>query len=258
MLKILFKYFVELTGNPRISRILVRLTTSKWSKNIIPLFIKTYKIDKNEMERDVSEYQTLHDLFTRRLKANARNISLGKDVMISPVDGVIRDFGKIDGNSRFPVKNSEIDLTMMLGDQTKSDKYINGHYIIFYLSPQNYHRIHSPIKGQLLSTWSLGGISYPVNDLGLRYGNRPLSTNFRLISEIKSEHQDVAVVKVGALNVNSIHMTTKESHLKPGDELAYFSFGSTVILLIEDNNFQFSHLVTEGSPIKYGELIGAF
>lgn len=258
MLKQFFKLFVELSGNRRLSTILIRFTTSKWSKKIIPLFIKVYKIDKNEMELDVSEYKSLHHLFTRRLKEGSRRVFNAENVLISPVDGVIRDFGKINGASKFPVKKTEIDVIEMLGDKDIADKYMNGSYIIFYLSPQNYHRIHSPIKGRVTSTWTLGGISFPVNNFGLKYGDRPLSTNFRLITEIKGLHQDVAVVKVGALNVNSIHMTSNADVLQLGEELAYFSFGSTVILLIENKNFQFSSLIREELTIKYGEKIGTF
>lgn len=258
MLKRIFKLFVELTGNKFASEMLVKFTTSKWSKHIIPLFVKVYKIDKNEMEFDLSEYKSLHLLFTRKLKSGSRPINNDVHDLISPVDGMVRDFGKINVFDKFSVKSTELDLVEMLGTNEKAHKYINGSYIIFYLSPQNYHRIHSPIKGNILSSWTLGGVSYPVNNLGLKYGTRPLCTNFRLITEVETEYKHVAVVKVGALNVNSIHLTNKDSALEHGDELAYFSFGSTVILLIENEDFRFSPHLKEGTPIKYGEKIGDF
>lgn len=258
LLKRIFKLFVELSGNKVFSAILVKTTTSKWSKYIIPLFVKVYKIDKDEMELHVSDYESLHLLFTRKLKSGSRRIASESNCLISPVDGMIRDFGRINDSSRFPVKNTEIDLTEMLGSDEKAQKYKNGHYIIFYLSPQNYHRIHSPIKGNILSSWTLGGVSYPVNDWGLKYGKRPLSTNFRLITEMESNYKDVAIVKVGALNVNSIHLTNETNTLQYGDELAYFSFGSTVILLIENENFSFSSHLKEETAIKYGEQIGGY
>ena len=55
--------------------------------------------------------------------------------------------------------------------------------------------------------------------------------------------------------MNSIYLTNQSKELKPGDELAYFSFGSTVILLIENENLQFATSVTVGKEIKYGERL---
>ena len=47
-------------------------------------------------------------------------------------------------------------------------------FYCFYLSPADYHRIHSPIDGEVLRQYTLGQKSYPVNQLGLTYGK----TNF--------------------------------------------------------------------------------
>ncbi|WP_375143423.1 phosphatidylserine decarboxylase [Domibacillus sp. A3M-37] len=56
--------------------------------------------------------------------------------------------------------------------------------------------------------------------------------------------------------MNSIHLTHPGETIQQGEELAYFSFGSTVILLIENGNFQISSALREGKEIKYGEKIG--
>jgi phosphatidylserine decarboxylase len=240
------------------SKILENFVKSRISKYLNPLFIRVYKIDISEMETDPSEFKSLHELFTRKLKNGARVVDLTAQSLASPVDGVISSFGKINGKTTFAVKNTELDLTEMLGSQEKALRYQNGHYIIFYLSPRNYHRIHSPIQGNIHSQWTLGGKSYPVNKLGLKYGKKPLSTNFRKVTEVETENGSVAIVKVGALNVNSIHLTHLSNNLMPGDDLAYFSFGSTVVLLIEEETFQFHPSLTEQTEIQYGKQIGTF
>lgn len=240
------------------SKLLVKISRSRWSKVLNPLFIRAYRIDTDEMEHPVSSYKSIHHLFTRKLKTDARLVNTGEDVIISPVDGTINSFGRIEGNSTFEVKNSELDLIEMLGTEEEAKKFINGHYIIFYLSPRNYHRIHSPVEGEMEKNWTLGGKSYPVNRLGLKYGKRPLSSNYRIISALSSQNGKIAVVKVGALNVNSIHMINDSSSLKPGDDLAYFSFGSTVILLIENETFHFDESIQEDQEIQFGKKIGSF
>ena len=55
----------------------------------------------------------------------------------------------------------------------------------FYLSPADYHRIHSPIDGAVLRQYTLGNTSYPVNRLGLTYGKKPISHNYRQVTELK-------------------------------------------------------------------------
>lgn len=240
------------------SKQLMTVTKAKSSRKMISLFANVYNVNQEEMEVPLSEYTSLQHFFTRTLKAGVRPVEAGENVFVSPVDGVVNAFGSIKDVMEYTIKNKPIVLKEMMGDTEKAAKYKNGKYIIFYLSPRHYHRIHSPVKGSKTSAWTLGGKSYPVNRFGIKHGNRPLSTNFRTITEIQSRHQHVAVVKVGALNVNSIHLTHSRQNVEPGEELAYFSFGSTVILLIENENFQFSSLLCEGMEIKYGEKIGFF
>ena len=256
MLKTFLKIFVELTGNPFMSRQLMTITKSGWSRKMIPLFANVYKINQEEMAVPLSEYTSLQHFFTRTLKPGMRSVKGDENTFVSPVDGVVNAFGLISDVTDYTVKNKQIALEEMLGSGEKAEKYKNGMYIIFYLSPRHYHRIHSPVTGKIMANWTLGGKSYPVNHFGIKYGNRPLSTNFRTITEIKSTHNNVAVVKVGALNVNSIHLTHPGETIQQGEELAYFSFGSTVILLIENENFQISSALCAGEEIKYGEKIG--
>jgi len=256
LLKILLKFFVELTGSPFMSRRLMAVTKAKSSRKMISLFAQVYNVNQEEMEIPLPEYTSLQHFFTRTLKAGMRPVEAGENIFVSPVDGVVNAFGSIQDVMNYTVKNKPIMLEEMMGSAEKAAKYKNGKYIIFYLSPRHYHRIHSPVKGRKTPAWTLGGKSYPVNRFGIKHGRRPLSTNFRTITEIQSRHQQVAVVKVGALNVNSIHLTHSRQNIEPGEELAYFSFGSTVILLIENENFQFSSVLCEGMEIKYGEKIG--
>ncbi|MGM8215873.1 phosphatidylserine decarboxylase [Bacillaceae bacterium W0354] len=251
----MFKVFVELTGSRLISKLLVKFSNSKWSRGFVPLFAKVYKINRDEMSLSIRDYESLHHFFTRNLKKDARLVDVGKNVIVSPVDGVASQFGSIKDVDKVEVKKRELDFVEMLGSKEKADKYMGGKFIIFYLSPQHYHRIHSPFKGEIRDHWTLGGKSFPVNKLGLKFGDRPLSTNYRRITELETEAGFIAVVKVGALNVNSIHLTNQRNDVERGEELAYFSFGSTVILLIENSDFQFCDDLHEGKEMKFGEKV---
>ena len=210
------------------------------------------------MEKGLSEYPTLHDLFVRTLKKDARKIDKSNNTVVSPVDAVIEDVGPITETSDILVKGKTYSIEEMLGNHNLLAKYLNGTYMILYLSPSHYHRIHSPVNGIVTKQWTLGSKSYPVNKLGLKYGVRTLAKNFRVITEVKTDFGHVAVVKVGAMFVNSIETTHKGSELEKGEEMAYFSFGSTVVLLFEKDIFQIDSTLQTPKEIKVGEKIGVF
>ena len=133
----------------------------------------------------------------------------------------------------------------------------NGTYMILYLSPSHYHRIHSPVKGTIVKQWSLGSKSYPVNKMGLKYGVRTLAKNYRMITEVNTDYGHTAIVKVGAMFVNSIETTHTGSKLEKGEEMAYFSFGSTVVLVFEKGIFQLDSSIHTPKDIRIGEKIGS-
>ncbi|MET3504892.1 phosphatidylserine decarboxylase [Halalkalibacter oceani] len=233
MKKLFYQACIELTNHRLLSRILRAFSRSKISRRLIPSFIKTYQLNEKEMGRPVSEYTHLHDLFIRTLKPGARPVDPDPKSVISPVDGAIAQAGQLEENTSFSVKGQMYTVAEMLGGQEEAARYRDGLYIILYLSPKDYHRIHSPVDGLVRKQWSLGGRSYPVNEAGLRYGRRPLSRNYRMITELQVADKHLAIVKVGAMNINTIEWTHRSTEIKKGDEIAYFSFGSTVVLLAE-------------------------
>ncbi|MEH7384030.1 phosphatidylserine decarboxylase [Bacillus sp. JJ1521] len=256
MQKWLYRFLIELTNHRLSSAILKKFSQSRVSAILIPSYAKIYNINQAEMEKSLTDFPTLHDLFVRQLKKNSRQIDQKENTVISPVDGVIEDTGIITSNKEMIVKNKHYSIREMLGDEDSLAKYIGGTFIILYLSPSHYHRIHCPISGVITKQWELGSKSYPVNRFGLKYGKDPLSKNFRKITEIRTNDSYVAVVKVGAMFVNSIETTHTSDSVKKGEEIAYFSFGSTVILLFEKESFTFKPEIRSSTNIKVGEVLG--
>ncbi|WP_026563504.1 phosphatidylserine decarboxylase [Bacillus sp. UNC41MFS5] len=258
MIQGLYRFMIELTNGRWTSVILRSFARSPVSRFMIPSFAKIYHLNLEEMEKGLSDYPTLHDLFVRTLKKEARVIDKNKETVVSPVDAVIEDVGPIKEASDILVKGKTYSIEEMLGDQELLAKYLHGTYMILYLSPSHYHRIHSPVNGVVTKQWTLGSKSYPVNKLGLKYGVRTLAKNYRVMTEVKTDYGHVAIVKVGAMFVNSIETTHKGSELEKGGELAYFSFGSTVVLLFEKDIFQIDSTIHTPKDIKVGEKIGVF
>ncbi|WP_462412290.1 phosphatidylserine decarboxylase [Neobacillus sp. Marseille-QA0830] len=258
MIQTLYRLLIELTNGRWTSVILKRFSHSRVSRLIVPSFAKVYHLNQAEMERKLQDFPTLHDLFVRNLKQDVRPVDQNPESVVSPVDAVVADIGSIEETSEITVKGKIYSIEEMLGDQEVLHKYLNGTYIILYLSPSHYHRIHSPVDGTVTKQWTLGSKSYPVNKWGLKYGVRTLAKNFRVITEVKTKYGHVAIVKVGAMFVNSIETTHKGSSLTKGGEIAYFSFGSTVVLLFEKGSFQLNSGIQTPKDIKMGEVLGTF
>ncbi|KFZ43774.1 phosphatidylserine decarboxylase [Anoxybacillus flavithermus] len=256
MLKWLYRLFIELTNQPLTSKCLASFTRSKWSRLVIPSYAKVYKVNEEEMEKKLHEYETLQQLFVRTLKEGIRPVDTHPNSVVSPVDAVIEDIGIITDQKEIVVKGKTYSIREMLGDDQIAEKYLHGTFIILYLSPSHYHRIHSPICGEVVKQWELGGKSYPVNRLGLKYGKAPLSKNYRRITELCTNGMYTAIVKVGAMFVNSIELTHERDYVKKGEEIGYFSFGSTVVLLFEKDVFTLDEQIVPPLEVKMGQRIG--
>jgi phosphatidylserine decarboxylase len=257
-LKPVYKLLTELSSRKTISQITGKLAKSKVSKGFIPHFAKTYRINVQEAEKEIHEYPTLNSFFTRRLKEGARTIDTKPEVLVSPVDAVITGIGEIKEGTILNVKGQRYTIAEMLDDPERMAPFQNGSFIVLYLSPTDYHRIHAPIEGKITKQVHKEGKYYPVNDFGLKHMKRVLSRNERSITYMSNDYTEVAVVKVGALNVASIVLNKEldQQKVERGEELAYFEFGSTVVLLMKEGTFTFKSTLHEGDSVKLGQALG--
>lgn len=257
-MKLVYRFLTQLSSRKRIAQLCGRVAKSSFSKRLIPHFAKTYQININEAEKDLRDYPTLNAFFVRRMKKECRPIESAQGSVVSPVDGRVVGIGKIEDGVIFNVKEQTYTLDEMLAHPHYTEVFRNGQYVVLYLSPTNYHRIHSPISGKIEGHHFRAGTVFPVNKFGLRYMKKVLSRNARLITYVKNEYTESAIVKVGAMNVSSIKLSDRliSKEVGKGDELAYFEFGSTVVLLFKGSTVQFNSTLTEGADVKMGEGIG--
>lgn len=179
--KRLFQICVELTNGKYSSKMLQKLTKSNASRLLIQPFIKTYKINTYEILKDVSDFKNLNEFFIRKVHPSLRPIAEGDSVVVSPTDGVISEVGKIEDDSTFIIKGQEYSVKTLLADKNRAKELAGGTYMVIYLSPKNYHRIHFPTSGEIDGSYVLGKYSYPVNNAGLTLGDTVLSYNYRRV-----------------------------------------------------------------------------
>ncbi len=253
----LLRAMTELSSRKFVSRLTGALAKTGFSRRFIRPFAESYRIPVEEAEKELKEYGSLNEFFTRRLKPGSRTIDDSAGALVSPVDATITACGPIRDGLLLQIKGQDYTLDELLSGSPRIPQYRQGFFWVLYLSPRDYHRIHSPCAGEIVESERVPGRVYPVNDFGLRFMRRVLSRNERLVTYIRHDEGELAVVKVGALNVSSIrYVEPLPKHLSRGDELAYFEFGSTVVLLTEDGTLEPRIDLKPGDSVRMGERLG--
>ncbi len=256
--KALFRLLTELSSRAAISRLAGAFARSSFSRKLIPRFAKLYGIPMEHAEKSIDQYESLNAFFTRRLKPGLRPVDTDPNALVSPVDALITGMGPISDGTVLNVKGQRYSVEELLNRSPRMIHYRNGYCYVLYLSPSDYHRIHSPVTGKMEETEAISGKVYPVNDFGLKHMNKVLSRNVRKVSYIRSSKGAVAVIKVGAFNVSSIRYVDDvvPEAVERGEELAYFEFGSTVVLLIENGTFVPEPGLAIGDKVQVGQSLG--
>ncbi len=240
---------------------------------VINKFASLYHIDLSEAQYSVDYYESLNDFFTRKLKKEARPIVESKNKLASPADSKISQFGKIEKNKLIQIKGKEYTIESFLKDKEYAKKFYNGYYVTMYLSPQDYHRVHTPLDVEVDGYKYIKGKLFPVNAISVENINELFSINERVVFKLKNEQiNEFALVMVGATNVGSISLSfddlktnkliqkdidktyNKKPHLKKGEELGIFHMGSTVIMLFQKDSIKFEKLFIN-KKMKMGEEI---
>ncbi|MBV6492823.1 MAG: Phosphatidylserine decarboxylase proenzyme [Turneriella sp.] len=243
---------------------------------IILAFARVYKINVQEAELEISDYESLNKFFTRALKNGSRLIDEKENVIISPVDGRLLIAGSLDKGQLLQSKGMQSSLQNLLGNNRYFQRFLGGCYMTIYLSPQDYHRIHSPVEGRILGYYYQPGKLFPVNNLAVNSINQLFSKNERLITYIETARGLVALVKVGATSVGKIcvtydpniatnrwirlakeHLYEEEIYIRKGAELGRFEMGSTVMLLFEKDTVELLEF-EEKQKMLLGQPIALF
>ncbi|GIQ68487.1 phosphatidylserine decarboxylase [Xylanibacillus composti] len=258
MAKAFYRLLTELSSHAAISRMAGAFARSGLSRRLIPRFAKVYGIPIEEAEKTIDQYESLNAFFTRKLKPGLRPIDPDPNALVSPVDALITGMGPISDGTVLNVKGQHYTVGELLNRSPRMIHYRNGFCYVLYLSPSDYHRIHAPLSGKVEETEAIPGRVYPVNDFGLRYMNRVLSRNVRTVTYIRGSKGETAVIKVGAFNVSSIRYVQDAApqSVERGEELAYFEFGSTVVLLIENGTFVPEPDLKVGDKVRVGQSLG--
>jgi phosphatidylserine decarboxylase len=234
---------------------------------IIRSFVSFYKINMDEAEKPIDRYRTLDALFTRRLKPGARPI---QSDWIHPVDGELTANGLILKDQAFQIKGWNYSIGKLLGEQRYD--FDRGVFLTYYLCPRDYHRVHSPVSGEILSVRHIQGQLWPVNDWSVSRIQELFCQNERVVVNMLTDRGYVSVILVGATNVGQIEIKcapnlrtnlpaghtpyfqnfTPPIKVQVGDELGVFHLGSTVVVLMSPD-FAKGYVELPRGNVRMGE-----
>src|SRR5215471_15403236 len=79
-------------------------------------FVRRYRVDLGEADRELKGYRNFAEFFTRRLKPGLRTVDSSETSIVSPVDGVVSQVGYARASEGIQAKGICYPLEELLGD----------------------------------------------------------------------------------------------------------------------------------------------
>lgn len=267
--------FVLTNTIPRkwLSRVVRRISRSEtaWVRSLsLGLWRLFAQVDLSDAA--TTEFKSVHECFTRRLRPGARPIDADPAHVVSPCDGIVGACGRIHDRTLLQAKGSEYTLTELVRDPPLEAEFQNGSYVTLRLTSGMYHRFHSPADCSVEQVTYFPGELWNVNPPTLKRIRKLFCKNERAVLQLRLERsaQVLALVPVGAVLVGSIRLSFLETTFDQcyrgpnrmtcrapfgkGQEMGWFEHGSTVIVLAPPG-FELLPSIQEGSRVMMGQAL---
>ena len=191
----------------------------------------------------------------------------------SPVDGALIASGRVADGTCLQAKGLPYRLDELLDGDPAAAELAGGHYLTLYLAPRDYHRIHVPLEGAVVSVSRVEGELWPVNDASTSFTPRLYVRNRRAAWVARGTGVDaglvVAATHVGGVVIDPRWLSGRELPRRgrldvanlpcaPGDDLGTFELGSTVVLVVGGEKAGAWTATCALGPVRVGERLGGF
>jgi phosphatidylserine decarboxylase len=241
------------------SRALTRLSIALWRRFT--------ELDLSEAA--TTDFESLHDCFTRSLKPGARPVDARPEVLTSPCDAIVGACGSVTRGQVFQAKGMPYAIDELFGGDPLARDFEGGQYVTLRLTSAMYHRFHAPHDARLGEVTYLSGDTWNVNPIALARVERLFCRNERAVLPLTlAAGPRIALVPVAAILVASLrlHALDVRLHLKyrgpnrlpcdapvaKGQELGWFEHGSTILVFVPPG-FALAPGITTGKRIRMGE-----
>jgi phosphatidylserine decarboxylase len=255
---------------------IAELELPRFKNALIRSFLRFYPVDLGEAESARPEdYASFNAFFTRALKPGARPQPPDAEVLSSPVDGLLSQFGAIREGRLIQAKNNVYSAAGLLRDPALAEEFHDGSFATIYLAPHNYHRVHMPYGGRLRRWTYVPGRLFSVNPRTARALPGLFVRNERMAAVFDTAFGPLAMVMVGALFVGGVETvwagrvtpphrrrSAAQTHdsigrvvLPRGAEMGRFHMGSTVILLAPKDALRWVEGLSPGASLRLGQAL---
>jgi phosphatidylserine decarboxylase len=227
--------------------------------------------DLDLSEARKTEFESLHDCFTRELKPGLRPFDPDPAIVASPSDGIVGAHGRIADTELFQIKGAPYALLDLVGDPALVAQHRGGTFVTLRLTSSMYHRFHAPHDAHIDHVTLIHGDVWNVNPIALKRVERLFCKNERAVIRTRLASGDaVTLVPVAAILVASIRLHFLDMALSAqtrgpvdfpcdvrvtkGEELGWFEHGSTIIMLAP-GDFAFCEGIAEGTRIRAGQAL---
>jgi phosphatidylserine decarboxylase len=177
------------------------------SRTRIKQFV-AYHINMKDFEPSgIDAYSTFEDFFVRRHKPGSRPVHEPDDASSAVVvaDSRVVVYEALAESKKIWIKGEDFSITNLVMDNKIGPQFGDGPVASFRLSPQDYHRYHSPVSGRIKVFMSMPGDYYEVDPLAIRSGMDILTRNARDYVVIDTEEfGEVLFVAIGASQVGTV------------------------------------------------------
>lgn len=247
--------------SPAVSDICGKFLSTRFSRRMIPSFVKKNHIDLSIYEKQ--EFDSYNAFFTRKIKAEQRPVDDRENVLVSPSDGKVSAY-PITREGRFWIKHTEYTAAQLLKDERLAERYMGGWIYVIRLTVDDYHRFCYVADGRKSRQRKIRGVLHTVNPVA--NDHYPIyKMNSREYCLLKTkELGTLLLMEVGALMVGKVHNHEENAaDVKRGQEKGMFEFGgSTIVVMTEPGEAEPDEDIIRNTRaqaetlVKMGESIG--
>ncbi|GFH56985.1 hypothetical protein CTEN210_13461 [Chaetoceros tenuissimus] len=191
-------------------------------------------------EKPMEEYISLNDFFSRTYLPEIFPL-LGKADMVSPASCTMRRYNHDSNLQQILIKGCDYRIEDIGLPHDDLKLFKENPVLIGYLSPTDYHRVHSPIAGKITHL-SLEGADRKSASVKFFDGKfNLLNENKRLVIVIETNEVKVSVVVIGGIGVDTIAYNPNilGQHIDKGQELSAFRAGGSAIAVFTTAKLEF-------------------
>lgn len=243
MFKKVFKVWTAFLDSPD-SRYILNDSPTGW---LSPAALKKLSIDDfiHDPKAPYFGFKSWNDFFIREFKPGKRPVAGPGDGKIIASACEAAPFAistNVKKEDTFWLKEQPYSLHQML-DGKHVDKFVGGTVYQAYLSAENYHRWHSPVRGKIKAIHQVDGTYYAeAASAGFDAAGPNNSQGYiahvatRALIFIEADEPSIGlmcVIPVGMAEVSSCVMSVKEGQsVEKGEQIGYFQFGGSTHCLV--------------------------